>query len=183
VTPPTILYFAYGSNLRASQMDRLCPGHQFLGAARLDDHRLAFTLPDEEWQGGVADLLPSPGHHVWGALYTIDAAGLASLDHYEGYAPDAPDHAHAYVRRPIRVRTAQGSCIDDVWCYFVRPPHTHVPPSAPYRHALLQGARERHLPTAYIETLEHLLRTGEMEPPHRVITPSPPRDQKLSTEP
>jgi hypothetical protein len=59
-------YFAYGSNLRSVQMVRLCPGHAFFGPARLDGYRLAFTLPDEEWEGGVADVVRSPRDAVWG---------------------------------------------------------------------------------------------------------------------
>jgi hypothetical protein len=64
--PWSTIYFAYGSNLRSVQMVRLCPGHAFLGPARLDGYRLAFTLPDEEWEGGVADVVRSPRDAVWG---------------------------------------------------------------------------------------------------------------------
>jgi gamma-glutamylcyclotransferase (GGCT)/AIG2-like uncharacterized protein YtfP len=155
---PTALYFAYGSNLRAAQMDRLCPGHQFLAAARLDGYRLAFTLPDLEWQGGVADLLAAPRHCVWGALYRIDATHLAALDAYEGFDPSHRAAENAYLRRTIEVTGTDGTVHSNVWCYFVQQPHGHIPPSALYGHALLAGARERHLPPNYIKTLSALLR-------------------------
>ncbi len=150
----TALYFAYGSNLRAAQMDRLCPGHQFLAAARLDGYRLAFTLPDREWQGGVADLLSAPGHCVWGALYRIDATHLAALDAYEGFDPRQADADHAYIRRTIEITTQDHLKHPDVWCYFVRQPHGHVPPSALYLRALCEGALERHLPPGYRQAMQ-----------------------------
>ena len=84
-------YFAYGSNLRSVQMVRLCPGHVFLGPARLDGYRLAFTLPDEEWQGGVADVVLSPGDEVWGALYRLRDTDLVALDAYEVFSPAEPE--------------------------------------------------------------------------------------------
>ena len=40
----TINYFAYASNMAPEAITRLCPRHQYLGAARLADHRLAFTV-------------------------------------------------------------------------------------------------------------------------------------------
>jgi gamma-glutamylcyclotransferase (GGCT)/AIG2-like uncharacterized protein YtfP len=146
----TTHYFAYGSNLRSAQMQRLCPDHAFVASARLDGHRLAFTLPDEEWAGGVADLAPDHGGVVWGALYTISAEDLASLDRYEGCDPHGPERQNAYVRRTIEVTAANGTTHRDVLCYFVREPHGHVPPSPAYRAALLEGATERGLPTDYI---------------------------------
>lgn len=146
----TIPYFAYGSNLRGAHMRRLCPDHVFVGAARLGDHRLAFTLPDEEWEGGVADLLPSPGTVVWGALYRISAADLAALDRYEGFDPGRPDGGNAYLRREVAVTSADGAVHRNVWCYFVDRPRGHVPPSPAYRAALLEGAVERGLPPEHI---------------------------------
>jgi gamma-glutamylcyclotransferase (GGCT)/AIG2-like uncharacterized protein YtfP len=153
-----VLYFAYGSNLRAAQMQRLCPGHRFLGPARLEHHRLAFTLPDEEWQGGVADVLRAPGEHVWGALYDITPSDLAALDTYEGYDPHGPPEQNAYLRRTVTVTTGDDHTPSSAWCYFVRQPHAHVPPSNLYRRALLQGAQERGLPPHYVEALQELLR-------------------------
>jgi len=153
-----ILYFAYGSNLRAAQMQRLCPGHQFLAPARLAHHRLAFTLPDEEWQGGVADVLPAPGEYVWGALYDITPSDLAALDAYEGCDPRGNPAQNAYLRRTVTVTTHDNCAHSQVWCYFVRQPHGHIPPSDLYRCALLEGAHERNLPLPYVETLQELLR-------------------------
>jgi gamma-glutamylcyclotransferase len=146
-----IFYFAYGSNLRSAQMQRLCPGHVFLGPARLADHWLAFTLPDDEWQGGVADVRPSAGDEVWGALYRLETRHLRALDTYEGFDPNGPVEANEYVRRLVEVD--QGGTAREAWCYFVRTPHGHVAPSDFYRAALIEGATERGLPPHYLEAM------------------------------
>jgi len=144
------LYFAYGSNLRAAQMRRLCPGHQYLGRARLDGYRLAFTLPDEEWQGGVADVIISSGDTVWGALYRLREADLVALDAYEGFDPAGPSEANEYVRRRIMVSAESEHRDVEAWCYFVRAPRGYVAPSERYCDALIEGARERGLPADYV---------------------------------
>ena len=148
-----LLYFAYGSNLRSAQMDRLCPGCRFVSPARLAGHRLAFTLPDEEWRGGVADIIPAAGHEVWGALYRISATHLASLDEYEVCHPGEDPGRSDYLRRTIEVSNPGGQVIGDVWCYFVLQPCGHIPPSDLYRQALLEGAHERGLPSTYLDIM------------------------------
>lgn len=155
-----ILYFAYGSNLRRAQMDRLCPGHHFIGPAQLAGHRLAFTLPDDEWEGGVADVQPAKGETVWGALYRVSRDGLAALDEYELHDPSGPREHDAYVRRKVEVQTMDGRMWPGVECYFVSRPAGHVPPSARYRATLLDGARESGFPEAYVKAM-HRIFTGD----------------------
>ncbi|MEX1110750.1 MAG: gamma-glutamylcyclotransferase family protein [Chthoniobacterales bacterium] len=147
------LYFAYGSNLRAAQMKRLCPNHEFLGPARLAGHRLAFTLPDREWQGGVADAIPSPRDEIWGALYRLPEADLTALDAYEGFDPAGPVEANDYVRRAVPVIRQGEQDGVEAWCYFVRAPRGQVAPSELYRAALIEGAIERGLPADYVSEM------------------------------
>ena len=148
------LYFAYGSNLRSAQMARICPGHVFLGPARLEGYRLAFTLPDAEWRGGVADIIESHGDEVWGALYRLTDADLLPLDAYEGFDPRGPSESNDYARRKIRLASTPRDILQaEAWTYFVREPQGHVAPSALYRDVLIEGAIERGLPAAYIETM------------------------------
>jgi gamma-glutamylcyclotransferase (GGCT)/AIG2-like uncharacterized protein YtfP len=110
-------------------------------------------LPDDEWQGGVADILPAAGHDVWGALYRITPAHLDALDAYEVCHPGGDPDRGDYVRRTIEVSDPAGQIISNVWCYFVRQPCGHLPPSPLYRQALLEGARQRGLPPAYLEVM------------------------------
>ena len=149
----TGLYFAYGSNLRAAHMARLCPGNEFLGPARLEGHRLAFTWPDEEWRGGVADVVPSPGDAVWGALYRMQEADWPALDAYEVFDPAGPEEHNEYVRRLVMVAPEKGRRAVEAWCYFVRAPREHIAPSERYRAALIEGALERELPAEYVSQM------------------------------
>lgn len=88
-------YFAYGSNMDEQDMRRRCPGSRPLGSARLDGHRLAFTRRSIRSATGVADVLPTPGHTVWGALYELDEDEFEVLDRKEGVG-------WAYVRAKAR---------------------------------------------------------------------------------
>jgi len=64
-------------------MARLCPGHRYLGVARLDGYRLAFTRRSVRTGSGVADIVGAPGSTVWGVVYEIGEEDLAALDRKE----------------------------------------------------------------------------------------------------
>ncbi|KAF7363671.1 hypothetical protein MSAN_01024500 [Mycena sanguinolenta] len=72
------LYFAYGSNLWRSQMDRRCPDNKFVGTARLPDWRWIINTR------GYATVVPSEGDEVWALLYELNQADEEKLDGYEG---------------------------------------------------------------------------------------------------
>lgn len=55
-----------------------------MGRAVLDGYRLAFTRYSSRRQGGVADIVPSPGDRVEGVLYKIPARYVKDLDWREG---------------------------------------------------------------------------------------------------
>lgn len=76
------LYFAYGSNMNKSQMKSRCPNARPIGAMKLDDYVLVFR--------GVADIVPSPGDKVSGAVWLLTDACEAALDRYEGFRPHDP---------------------------------------------------------------------------------------------
>lgn len=143
--PPLLPYFAYGHNMGAQAMERACPGHRFLGAAQLPDHRLAFTRRSLRTGTGVADILAAPGQSVWGALYELDDEHLAAIDEKEG-------NGWAYERRSVRVRAADGEFEAFAYAVIARDAE-HVQPSREYLQALLDGARERGLPEDYVATL------------------------------
>ncbi len=149
---PRALYFAYGRNMSAAAFDAACPGNRFLGAAELSAHRLAFTRRSVRTGTGVADILESPGHSVWGALYELPGPrALAALDRKEG-------RGWAYERKPVRVRLGGGDhSTREAFAYAViAPDGAHVAPSEEYVRALLDGARERGLPDAYAAMLAEL---------------------------
>ena len=104
-----MLYFAYGSNMQLAQMQKRCPSAAFVGAAVLEDYRLAFTRKSSvQWPGyGVADVIPEIGSHVWGALFEIAEREVPVLDKSEGYQPGRAKNA--YERVKILVHTSDSS--------------------------------------------------------------------------
>ncbi|MDO9445510.1 MAG: gamma-glutamylcyclotransferase [Dehalococcoidia bacterium] len=158
VTPDgPFLYFSFGSNLEAARLRMHCPSARFLVPGRLDGFRLGFTIESKRsWMGGVGDMVPAPGDHVWGALWIIDAAESQGLDEQEGVFRDPP----AYRRVTVEVTTAAG---DLVRCRSYRVAHPDPQgflPSPAYRDTVLRGAREVGLPAAYIERLERIEHNG-----------------------
>jgi gamma-glutamylcyclotransferase (GGCT)/AIG2-like uncharacterized protein YtfP len=142
-----LLYFAYGSNMAEEVMDRLCPGHRFLGAAELLGHRLAFTRRSIRTASGVADIVRADGQSVWGALYELDATQLAPIDEKEG-------NGWAYERRRIQVRLACDERELEAHAYAViAPEDAEIHPSVKYLQGLLDAARERALPEEYVAEL------------------------------
>ncbi len=144
--PHSIHYFAYGRNMGTRTMELACPGHRCLGAAELRDHRLAFTRRSLRTGTGVADVIAAPGASVWGALYALDPAQLAAIDEKEGAG-------WAYERRAVRVTAADGGELEAFAYAVIAPDAEHVQPSPEYLQALLDGARERGLPEAYVAAL------------------------------
>ncbi|KAF2437930.1 hypothetical protein P171DRAFT_424878 [Karstenula rhodostoma CBS 690.94] len=94
--PNTTLYFAYGSNLSLSQMHTRCPTSTYLGIARLTGYTWLIN------QRGYANIVeatsptqdpPPPAasepeekeeKEVYGLVYALPPASLASLDISEG---------------------------------------------------------------------------------------------------
>ncbi len=151
-TAPSLPYFAYGRNMGAAAMELACPGHRFLGAAELPNHRLAFTRRSLRTGTGVADVLAASGASVWGALYALDQAHLAAIDEKEG-------NGWAYERRAVRVVAGEGEL--EAFAYAVIAPDAeHLQPSREYLQALLDGARERDLPGDYVAALAAVAATG-----------------------
>ncbi|KAK6341382.1 hypothetical protein TWF696_008459 [Orbilia brochopaga] len=75
---PTILYFAYGSNLSLAQMHERCPTSSPLVPARLAGYRWIISTR------GYANIVASRCDEVWGFLYSLTPTDEASLDKHEG---------------------------------------------------------------------------------------------------
>jgi gamma-glutamylcyclotransferase (GGCT)/AIG2-like uncharacterized protein YtfP len=141
-----MLYFAYGSNMHPGQMQERCPGSVFVAAARLRDHRLAFSRPWAAWDGsGVADIQPSPGGIVEGVVWEITDAHRDALDEYE-------EHPRAYTRKDVVVETFDGSVLT-AFAYCARPMGTYRP-GRRYLQSLIDGARAHGLSPGYVASLE-----------------------------
>jgi gamma-glutamylcyclotransferase (GGCT)/AIG2-like uncharacterized protein YtfP len=143
----TVAYFAYASNMSAAAMTLLCPGHRTLGVAELAGHRVAFDRRSVRTGTGVADIVAARGRSVWGVLYGLDEAMLATLDEKEG-------NGWAYRRRAAGVRLAgeRDERVAQVYAV-IAPEPREVEPSREYLHGVLQAARERGLPGDYVAAL------------------------------
>ena len=145
-----MLYFAYGSNLHPGQMRKRCPAARFLAIARLSHHRLAFTRGSARTGYGVCSAVPARGQDVWGVVFEVTEDELACLDRHEGFRPDRPMSANAYVRRRGCVwREGDGHQPVEVWLYFANGQPSPPLPDAEYKRLIVEGARHWRLPAAY----------------------------------
>ncbi len=154
-----MLYFAYASNLDPGQMRERCPRARTVGLAALHDERLVFPVRSPSWGGGVASVQPAHGHTVWGALYDLDEADLATLDGFEGFRAPGDQH-NLYDREHVTVdlvRPDDGSIPRRVraWIYIARPSNPS-PPTRRYLDAILRGALHHRLPEDYIAALRSI---------------------------
>jgi gamma-glutamylcyclotransferase len=140
-----VLYFAYGSNLEASQMTDRCPSSRALAVATLKGYRLDFTRFSACRRGGVADIVPASGARVQGLIYELSPQDLRRLDRIEG----TPDF---YRRVTCEVESASAE-VYRVWVYEVVNKCGHVPPHRDYLALLLTAAQHLGFDRDYREFL------------------------------
>ena len=142
-----MFYFAYGSNMDPVQMEERCPGAVALGAAHLPGWRLTFTRDSPGWGGGVGHIEADADDEVWGVLWDVTEAHLASLDEYEGVAVEM------YYRDTVEVSHGDERVRAVV---YIANPRGYKPPSKKYISALVRGAEAHDLPAAYVRRLRAL---------------------------
>lgn len=135
------LYFAYGSNLSMAGMAGRCPGSLPVGTAMLQDWRLTFR--------GVADVEPSDGDIVFGALWTCPPRDVASLDSYEGVA------GGFYRREWLTVQAEAGPVKALVYVMNPEDLDNRSLPSPGYFNTIVNGYEDFGLP---IDSLDEALR-------------------------
>ncbi|NND83598.1 MAG: gamma-glutamylcyclotransferase, partial [Acidimicrobiia bacterium] len=142
----TVHYFAYGSNLDLEgKLRRWAPSAHLTSIGLLHDRRLAFTRRSTRWGARAADVLPTRGEHVWGALFSVEDRDIPGLDACEG----APRN---YRRLGVDVETDRGTVTALTYEVVDR----HLPEAAPallYANTLLKGARAVGLPPHWIHTV------------------------------
>ena len=131
-------YFSYGMNTDPHSMnerlgkDKCAP--KPLGAATLQDWRFRFAY--------YADVVPSPGNEVYGALWDINEDHLRALDAREGYP-------YYYNRKQVQVESGGRKYM--AWVYFMQPGEPLAPPSKSYWDMLVRGYTHFNLPITQIE--------------------------------
>ncbi len=141
------IYFAYASNMDPQTYKRRCPKARAVGPAQLRGYRLAFTRYSRARRGGSADIVPDASSEVWGVLYEVDNACLASMDKVEGVPA-------AYRREPVEVFTSAGDRRQAVT--YVANRTGEYRPNRAYLKVILRGARAHGLPDSYVQMLERI---------------------------
>lgn len=142
-------YFAYGSNMALWVMSEICAEHDLVGIAQLPDHRLAFTRYSQGWQGGICDVLYSPGDTVWGGLFMIGETCHDALDLNTHYGV-------GYTSMGVDVLMPDGTPYHVIAYTVLRKSLREFPPSRAYLDTMLEGARELRLPKEYIKFLKSI---------------------------
>ncbi|MEV6219533.1 gamma-glutamylcyclotransferase family protein [Nocardia sp. NPDC051833] len=145
-----VLYFAYGSNMSAAQMQRRCPGAGLRGTGTLQRFCLSFNRKGSYRPGAVASIEPSPnpGSRVLGLVWEMSDQDLRAMD-----AIEDPD---AYVRIAVPVHTAEHGT-EYCWAYISYPDGRQSAPDHDYVKVLIEGAVEAQLPADYIDELREWL--------------------------
>ena len=147
-----MLLFAYGSNMAAEEMAAFAPEAHFVAVARLPGFRLELRRRSRRWGGGAADVVESKGDEVWGALYEVP--GLELLDRKEGTG-------FAYRRRRVEVDVENDRRRTTALVYeVIEKEPQEVAATAEYAALVLDAARRRGLPSAWLRELEARFRAG-----------------------
>lgn len=134
-----MLHFAFGADLPHAEFKRLCPGAEWFGPARMEDHRLMFTAD------GRAGVRPEAGAAVCGALWLVPAAMLPVLD----------GHAGKHYERTTRRIVSPAGPRTEATLYLPVDGGTGGPPPALIK-TLLAAAKENRLPATYVTELRAL---------------------------
>lgn len=140
------VYFAYGSNLSAAQMETRCPGAQPLERATLRGWR--WLIMSRGW----ATVTPDAASSVEGLLWVLTDSDERSLDRYEGVSEGL------YAKELVEVERAAGGRIHAM--VYVSPDTTPGPANPGYLERIIAAAKERDFPAGWIAMLERTLSRG-----------------------
>lgn len=159
-------YFAYGSVLSLAHAREWCESHAlpvdvFLGGtpAVLRGWKLVFDVPSRFWQGRVANLEEASDGVVEGVVFDVPDASRLSVLRKEGVAT-------GLYRELVLAVEASGTVVEA--SVFVAEPERREAPgpaSSRYVDALVAGARERGLSSAWQQQVQALERDEARPPP------------------
>lgn len=143
-------YFAYGSNMKLTQMKLRCPEVNRIGNGRLIGYQICFPRRSSSRQGkGVASICEKASAEVEGVVFELTNSDLNRLDEYEGVPKN-------YTRKSVMVRMNDGEEI--VAETYVANIMEGAPfkPSKAYMSTIIEGAIENKLSEHYIEKLREI---------------------------
>lgn len=139
------LYFAYGSNLLLSQMQRRCPGSAPVTAARLKGWRWLIG------ERGYATIAPAARGVIHGALYTLTERDVARLDINEGVSKGCYGKFRLEVEIPDQSNSKKVQTVHALT--YIDPRIKHGEPSHAYLRRCVHGADEWDLPESMVEKM------------------------------
>lgn len=144
-----LYHFAYGPNMNALQIGRLCSKPKVVAIARLPDHRVGFFGYSAVWDGAQESVVREPGHDVWGVVYKLSPSDNESLDAWQDVRMDGNGN---YFHYPARVDGMDGRTYT-VLLYKKERLGSPEKPSRPYLDIIVSGAEEKQLPAEYVQEL------------------------------
>lgn len=142
--PRNWLYFAYGSNMETSRLQKRVPSAKPIGQAKLQGYRLVCNKKSKD-SSGKANLVDSPRDTVWGVLYKIDEAELDKLDRIES----------GYARTLVKVATDRGTSVN-AYVYVSSQLTRDARPYKWYKKLVIDGAQQHDLPECYLKYLKQI---------------------------
>lgn len=139
-----------------------CPSARFVAVATFPNHRIAFTRRSRSRNCGVADVVPEPGHDVWGVVYEINERDIAGLDRSEGFEPGRTHNSYTREERHVYADGDDKKALT-VAVYFATKEPAAPLPNAEYKRLIVDGATFWHLPSHYIAELERIEITHDPE--------------------
>jgi gamma-glutamylcyclotransferase len=145
----TIRVFAYGSNLCLERMAERAPSARVVAVGELAGHSLRWHKRGRDGSGKCdAFANGDPREVVHGVVYEMNDSDKAALDRVEGLG------VH-YFEKPVTIQRAEGGFLDAV-TYVANPLRIDAAllPTREYKAWVTTGARQHHLPPAWIATLD-----------------------------
>lgn len=154
-----MLYFAYGSNMRAEQMAWRCPKARPIGKAHLENY--VFKI-NKVGAATIEKGLSFQDNHVQGVLWRCTKECITTLDVHEGIAK-------GHYRRQL-IRVFYRGNYKTALTYIANNRHASMSPARGYlTDFVIKGGKEFDLDEDYITTLHqwqgnHILKKGRKRP-------------------
>jgi gamma-glutamylcyclotransferase (GGCT)/AIG2-like uncharacterized protein YtfP len=145
----SVTYFAYGSNMDKTILQKYAPSARFICIAKLPRYCIKFNKKSSDGSGKANIVLrdTQESRTVWGAVYSINPDEEAKLDKKEKGYEKMTTEALVDSESPVEVVTysAKQGEIDD-----------NMKPTRQYMKHVIDGAKQCGLPSNYIQWLEHI---------------------------
>ena len=155
-------------------MGRRAPSAVPLSLAILHHHRWVISVR------GLANIVPSPDHVVYGVVYSLPTSQIAALDNEEGVAQGLYQHLHTDVEMIFNdLHSTESKQLPiPCWTYIDRQSSTGIP-NTEYMERINEGIQDARLPNEWVA---QNIRTFITETPRTLVQAVPPSSSLLATD-